>query len=190
MRIAALATLYKRDETKHIRNIYSFKQFLRTTLTHTARHTICSCVHTFDNGAKKKKKKKYNIADTAVKFLDTARLVACPGLATQMQTIKSETRGHTAEIFDLAQVGLSAVQSLMCWPVSVVDGPRPHNTPYQVPFFFPQHSHAPFKLRLELCSLSFLFCTNKLFSLCFKWRPLCFTEIFATPLCNTPQGTF
>lgn len=139
---------------------------------------------------KKKKKKKYNIADTAVKFLDTARLVACPGLATQMQTIKSETRGHTAEIFDLAQVGLSAVQSLMCWPVSLVDGPRPHNTPYQVPFFFPQHSHAPFKLRLELCSLSFLFCTNKLFSLCFKWRPLCFTDIFATPLCNTPQGTF
>lgn len=120
----------------------------------------------------------------------TARLMACPGLATQMQTIKSETRGHTAEIFDLAQVGLSAVQSLMCWPVSLVDGPRPHNTHYQVPFFFPQHSHAPFKLRLELCSLSFLFCTNKLFSLCLKWRPLCFTDIFATPLCNTPQGTF
>lgn len=62
----------------------------------------------------KKKGKKYKIPDIAVKLLDTARLVACPGLATQMQTIKSETRGHTAEIFDLAQVGLSAVQSLMC----------------------------------------------------------------------------
>lgn len=139
MRIAALAMLYKRDETKHIRNIYSFKQFLRTTLTHTARHTICSCVHTFDNGAKKRKKKKYNIADTAVKLLDTARLMACPGLATQLQTIKSETRGHTAEIFDLAQVGLSAVQSNVLTCVSDGWSKTPQHTLPGAIFFLSTH---------------------------------------------------
>lgn len=86
--------------------------------------------------------------DTAVKLPDTAGIVGRPNLATRMRTTKGKTIGHAAEIFGPAQAGLSAVQSQMRCPVSLVDGTGAHNTPFSGSHLFSSTLTCSFQIRL------------------------------------------